>query len=143
MLYVYTIKDVCKKKVIEDVEAFFKYNYIEILKHKDSVIDVLLKIDGSKFIVDDIIQTPFGRTGLYDISTGCKAAIISILYPDFCTSYMEVGHNVFDYIVMLSKQKDIFVYTPILLFAKGLTTKIYINDKESTVKDLMLKMSIW
>lgn len=115
--------------------------YREILNYKDVLVDVISQIDNATFIVSDIIKTPFGETRLYDVSTGCKAVIIAMLYPDFCVSYMEVGHNVFDYTVNLSNHRDMYIFTPIVLFAKDMNSRIYMDNTKVTVKDYMLKMT--
>lgn len=141
MLYIYTEHNLCKKRFIEDVEAFFEFHLSDIINKIGSVKNIILDIDRATLLDKDVIRTRFGVTNLMNLSSGCKVVIISILYPQYCINYTEAGYNIFSYVLGLSNKKDLTFYITKFCVAKDMSAKICVNNKMITVKDFCVQMA--
>lgn len=129
------LNDKTQQMLINDVEVYFdRISYI-ILKDKKLFKSVISKIDNAEYIPDNIIETPFGRTVINDLSSGCKALLIALTFPEYITNFTEAGDNVLKLAVEYSKTREIniFIQKPII---GDLRYKIKLNGQDSTLLEL-------
>lgn len=124
------------KIIINDVEAFFYNEANEIIRHKEFK-SVIKAIDDADVIIDGVIKTKFGVATARELSTGSKALLIALSYPQYITNMTEAGNNVLSLLVTLSKQYDLNI-----LLNKGIPTSdldyvITVNDKQMTMLEFV------
>lgn len=137
MLYISTsIDSIDKSKFVDDVDIYFNFDLANNLK-SDKIIDRILEvIDGAHIINGNVVETKFGVTTLSNLSTGCKALIIALLNPGLTVNFTEVGDNVVELAVELSKNRDLHVYTRnSVVFGKNLDTVVNLDGKEMTARE--------
>ena len=137
MLYIYSsLKSIDRKKFVNDVEIFFNFDLAYNLKTDESINKILKTIDGAHIINGNVVETKFGVTTLSNLSTGCKALIIAWLNTSLTVNFTEVGDNVVELAVELSKNRDLHVYTRnSVVFGKNLDTVVNLDGKEMTAKE--------
>ena len=137
MLYIYSsLKSIDRKKFVNDVEIFFNFDLAYNLKTDEAINKILKTIDGAHIINGNVVETKFGVTTLSNLSTGCKALIIAWLNPSLIVNFTEVGDNVVELAVELSKNRDLHVYTRnSVVFGKNLDTVVNLDGKEMTAKE--------
>ena len=113
MLYIYTSKD--NKNTVFDADLVFYLNLPDIVKRYESnerVLRVLREIDGMTETMGDYIIAKYGSVSLGDLSTGCKACMLAVLYNDrYVVSADEMGYNCIKVLAEISKEMDIKLYT--------------------------------
>lgn len=64
------------ENIVEDNEAFF-LTYFKMYRMGEDEIETIKKIDSAEIIDFDngILKTPFGVTGIINLSTGCKTVL--------------------------------------------------------------------
>ena len=137
MLYIYSsLKSIDRKKFVNDVEIFFNFDLAYNLKTDEAINKILKTIDGAHIINGNVVETKFGVTTLSNLSTGCKALIIAWLNTSLTVNFTEVGDNVVELAVELSKNRDLHVYTRnSVVFGKNLDTVVNLDGKEMTAKE--------
>lgn len=137
MLYIYSsLKSIDRKKFVNDVEIFFNFDLAYNLKTDEAINKILKTIDSAHLINGNVVETKFGVTTLSNLSTGCKALIIALLNPSLIVNFTEVGDNVVELAVELSKNRDLHVYTRnSVVFGKNLDTVVNLDGKEMTAKE--------
>lgn len=137
MLYIYSsLKSIDRKKFVNDVEIFFNFDLAYNLKTDEAINKILKTIDGAHIIAGNVVETKFGVTTLSNLSTGCKALIIALLNPGLTVNFTEVGDNVVELAVELSKNRDLHVYTRnSVVFGKNLDTVVNLDGKEMTARE--------
>lgn len=137
MLYIYSsLKSIDRKKFVNDVEIFFNFDLAYNLKTDKAINKILKTIDGAHIINGNVVETKFGVTTLSNLSTGCKALIIAWLNPSLTVNFIEVGDNVVELAVELSKSRDLHVYTRnSVVFGKNLDTVVNLDGKEMTARE--------
>lgn len=137
MLYIYSsLKSIDRKKFVNDVEIFFNFDLAYNLKTDEAINKILKTIDGAHIINGNVVETKFGVTTLSNLSTGCKALIIALLNPGLTVNFTEVGDNVVELAVELSKNRDLHVYTRnSVVFGKNLDTVVNLDGKEMTARE--------
>ena len=137
MLYIYSsLKSIDRKKFVNDVEIFFNFDLAYNLKTDEAINKILKTIDGANIINGNVVETKFGVTTLSNLSTGCKALIIAWLNQSLTVNFTEVGDNVVELAVELSKDRDLHVYTRnSVVFGKNLDTVVNLDGKEMTAKE--------
>ncbi len=123
MLYIYTDTKYIPKKVelVLDIE----YTYSEVLRDEgrnafsDDVCNhVIESIDGLEWRQELMVCTRWGATAINNLSTGCKGALLAVKYPNLVISTSELGNNVFDVLIRLSKEHDIHLYANCIIVAR-------------------------
>ena len=112
MLTLYTEYDKCN--VITDVEAWFYTIQNRNIDFSKKVYRYIMKtIDNAKYIGDMMVETPYGKTLVTNLSSGCKATLLAVHYAgtDTAVSLDECGSNAIDLIFKLSEKVDIKAYT--------------------------------
>lgn len=137
MLYIYSsLKSIDRKKFVNDVEIFFNFDLAYNLKTDEAINKILKTIDGAHIINGNVVETKFGVTTLSNLSTGCKALIIALLNQGLTVNFTEVGDNVVELAVELSKNRDLHVYTRnSVVFGKNLDTVVNLDGKEMTARE--------
>ena len=137
MLYIYSsLKSIDRKKFVNDVEIFFNFDLAYNLKPDEAINKILKTIDCAHIIDGNVVETKFGVTTLSNLSTGCKALIIALLNPGLTVNFTEVGDNVVELAVELSKNRDLHVYTRnSVVFGKNLDTVVNLHGKEMTARE--------
>lgn len=113
MLNIYTSK-LKPKKLVKDIEQMFNTLRISGEKFNEKIYtDIMKSIDNVQYRDDDIIETAFGKTLIDNLSTGCKAAILSVFYnkTDTIVSIDECGTNAIMVLFRLASKIDLSVYT--------------------------------
>ena len=137
MLYIYSsLKSIDRKKFVNDVEIFFNFDLAYNLKTDEAINKILKTIDGANIINGNVVETKFGVTTLSNLSTGCKALIIAWLNQSLTVNFTEVGDNVVELAVELSKDRVLHLYTRnSVVFGKNLDTVVNLDGKEMTAKE--------
>lgn len=107
MLNIYTEKP--STNYIEDVEAFFDIMYKRIYS-KPFTADIIKFIDGAEIIHEGVLKTKFGYGTLLDISTGSKAVLVALSFPDYVVNFIEAGDNIANKALDLSADYDLSLY---------------------------------
>lgn len=113
MLNIYTSK-LKPKKLVKDTEQMFNTLRISGEKFKEKIYtDIMKSIDNVQYRDDDIIETAFGKTLIDNLSTGCKAVILSVFFhkTDTIVSIDECGTNAIIVLFRLASKIDLSVYT--------------------------------
>lgn len=122
MLYIYTGK--APKGMITDVEGVFKI--FEDRDMKDPVALKLIKeIDSAKYYSDSNVKTPFGLANIYQLSSGCKAALLAI-WSGVVVNFTEAGDNVYEALLKYAKDRDVKIWT---------NNRLMLNSKEIVCMD--------
>lgn len=118
-------------QVILDVEGeFFKHIYNSKLENRfftDETSNLILKqIEGMQSRIGSGLVNHFGEVLLKEISTGSKAALLSVAYSNYCISNLEMGRNIMCTLLDLSNTHEINIlaYNPILLFHSDMTVTL-------------------
>ena len=82
--------------IIYDAEEWFKY-HLEASGgeafNNDISNRILHRIEGATKRKGNEIITKYGKTHIKDISTGCKAVLLALNFPNYCVSNIEMGDN--------------------------------------------------
>ncbi len=95
MIVVYNSVEIARKisnrRVVENIDWEFKDNVSnKSIDKKDK--EFMWEIDRAEYLRDGAIVTPFGGTGIENLSTGCKALII-INHVIKQIKYKEISSN--------------------------------------------------
>lgn len=113
--------------LIWDVEPRFKAVYKNLLKMKETSL-IVKYIDEAEFIDKETLKGKFGIFSFKDISTGCKALLLSNYYKDSkIVNFIECGDNVFQCANDLNI--DCYIYVN-RLFILNDTNTIVMYDKQ-------------
>lgn len=95
--------------IVDDVEAYFEIVKRQIIKHPlfDKIIKELDNADRDTEKSQEDIMGKFGQTTIDNLSSGCKALLISVLEPNTYVNFLEAGRNVIDYAIKLCKDENI------------------------------------
>ncbi len=110
MLYVTT--DYNKVK-IKDIELYFNSIVDKSIFNTEIYHKIMNLIDNAVYIENDIVETPFGRTTLNNLSTGCKTVMLLIMLSKekVFIPITECGINAINCIYELSNKIDLYTYT--------------------------------
>lgn len=131
-----SLPDGCKLIGAVDEEFLAKYDYYAELCNNSQVIrKLLLNIEGVVDIKGKYINAKFGETDLKSISTGSKAAIISIDDPKKVCKVHNFGGNILRYlttdkesnIIALANKKLSCINRDDTLVVNGVVCKGYKN----------------
>jgi hypothetical protein len=64
-------------------------------------------IEGITSRIGDAVTNKFGTYSIKNVSTGCKAGLLAINYPDYAVSNIEMGDNVLEALFDAAKDIDI------------------------------------
>lgn len=127
MLVIYS-KDAIKssgKEFIWDVEGFFPLVEKELLKMKE-LKEITKAIDGAVYIENHVFKGKFGICTFKDLSTGCKAVLLSAYFKDSkIINYSECGNNAYD--VAQNLNINCHVYANRNFILKDVFSKFYYN----------------
>ena len=106
MLHIY-VKE--PKSLIKSVDSWFNRNKTKDWFNRQDVKDVILKIDNTRAVKDEYLESPvFGAISPDKLSTGCKALILMIIQdrPVYAT---KCGDNCVESIVQIGKGKELYI----------------------------------
>lgn len=135
MLYLITASEADKVKKVKDIESRFDVLVNSGVKFKEDIYTFIMEeIDNVTFRNDDIIETPFGRTLITNLSSGCKAVILAMYYNDkdiyICID--ECGNNALKVLFELSKKWDVKTYINREIALEDDTITCKINNEQLT-----------
>lgn len=132
---------------INDVESYFS---MIILKEKflnKEYTEIMKSIDNIKNRKGSFIETPFGKTSIDNLSTGCKTALLCKLNrnKNIAINITECGANALKEIFKHSKEENIILFTKIPLHVYGnekieciLNNKIKVNTLNELYERLIV-----
>ena len=116
---IYTDKGLIgKDKYIKNAKAYFNVN-IQSSELTQLDKEIINKIDGSTFIDSKTISTPFGVTSVFNISSGAKAVICALHFPDKIIDLISCGENALKVLFELIDGTDIQVFLDHTAFSYG------------------------
>lgn len=129
-----------KNRYIHDVELAFNSEIEEEAVIDDTLIrSIMQEIDGASVLENKKIVTKIGKAHIKDLSSGCKALILAIKFPNKIVNFTEAGNNVVRLAVELSQQLDISIYTQNFIMFSGLDDiKVDIDGDIMTVDEWMI-----
>lgn len=126
---------------IDQIDMFF--DSINVLRNLDVNVGKVLKcIEGVTEIYDKSVKTKFGTTDINNISSGSKALIISILYPDIIVEFTEAGDNVLKTALDIAKTRDLSILLNEPINVGDFNEQIEFNGKPSTIIDFCIGVDI-
>lgn len=114
MLKIYTSPEKSNKKYLFDVEAEFNIEepLIESLYTDETSVYILKKMEGMTSRNGKYIDGKFGTVSIMDISTGCKALLLSCSKnEEYVINVDEVGNDVIKILAELATDIDIEIVT--------------------------------
>ena len=136
MLNIYTkIPDKLKDKYVVDADGLFDGYWRWTIKHPEFE-RVINKIEEAKFVSKDLIEGKFGFSRITDISSGTKALLLALYFDEYLINFNEVGNNVFNLALELSKIYNMNILLNRTRSANDMNTNIKLDDKICTVWEL-------
>ena len=127
MITLYTkIPDSKKDKTIYDVERFFENTYRTIMKHPEYKY-IISSIDKALPKDDSILISQFGEMNIINLSSGCKALLIAIVFNDLIVNFTEAGDNILDLALELSNKYNFNILITREMATKNVLTKVKYN----------------
>ena len=106
MLHIY-VKE--PEGLIKNIDSWFNRNKTKDWFNRQDVKDIIYKIDKTKAIKDEYLESPvFGGMSPDRLSSGCKALILMLVQdrPVYAT---RCGDNCIESIVDIAKTKDLYI----------------------------------
>lgn len=130
--------------IIYDAEEWFTY-HLENSGGKafDNPISnrILHRIEGATKRKDNIIITKYGKTHIKDISTGCKAVLLAVNFPNYCISNIEMGDNAMIALFREFKSDaNILVYNCIEIDDPSKTLHVTLDGKVTSLFDAVIQI---
>ena len=141
MLYIYSKGYInsLNKEFVVDVEKRFSYIYSDILKMKN-FNKIIKEIDDAEYLGDGTLKGKFGICGLNDISTGCKAVLLSCYYGESkIVNFVECGDNAFNCAQNLDVECHVYLDRPFSF--SGLTDFVYYDGEKVDSLTLRKRLS--
>lgn len=114
-----------------NIDSFFKTIQDKSVFNKDVYKKIMRKIDKAELLDTDLIETPFGKTTLNNLSTGCKTVILSVFLSEdnVFIPLGECGNNALSVLFELSKQYNLKGYVDYPFILRDKDISCIINDK--------------
>ena len=131
MLYIknkLTAQENCN--LITHIDKEFDWYYkTKGLTDSSIVKKALSNIDGATLLSKNSVETGFGKTVVTDLSTGCKALILAINFPNKVIDFSDVGSNVLDEAIEIGGQHDMQIYLPYTMEVAPTKCNVNFNGK--------------
>lgn len=126
---VYTDKRLIDQtKYEEGNRTYFDYMYkVKNMTELDK--EIMDKIDGAKYLGKSGIETPYGITNIYDLSSGSKTVLNIINNPDKIFDATDCGEDALDLLFDIIDGTDIKIILRHSMFDVG-AREIIANDTE-------------
>lgn len=120
--------------VEDDVEELFWRTHITKSKDVEKALNI---IEGGQWVNDDFFIDRFGyKVALEDLSTGCKAALCVLSYPDKIIDTKECGVNAIDFIISVCREGCIIISDPEITFVDYSDGKIDVQIDNYEIFDV-------
>ena len=99
--------------------------------------EIIKNIDGASIYEDNYFKTLFGIAQIKHFSTGCKAVINAVHFPDKVFNFAECGGNSISELIRVNTKfvQDISIYLPRYREIEPLLAPITLNNTEVTTSD--------
>lgn len=138
MLYIITNLELLNgAEYMYDVEACFG-EYKDKVKKQKLYGRIIRSIDNVSEYKDEFIRTPFGCTSIDNLSSGAKAMLLAVTFPNVWVNFLEAGENVFNLALEIANDIDLHILCErTMLFTKHTDTELIVNGYKYKAKDLL------
>ena len=117
-------------------EVFFARN-IRFADLTPVDFEIIKNIDVASIYEDDYFKTPFGIAQIKHFSTGCKAVLNAVHFPEKVFNFAECGGNAISELIRISVMfdQDISIYLPRYREIEPMFAPITLNNAAVTTSD--------